>query len=90
MIIFKPLLNKPKGAGMGWILDHPEFVVCQVQADRLTKRELPLKCNLHPGSDTIIAIDMPGRKLTYRILEICCESFRQDIDQELIKIKKDR
>jgi hypothetical protein len=90
MIKFRSLIPKSAEADIVWILDHPEFVLCHLQAKRLNKKRIDASCNLHLQSEALVGITIVDKKLTYVLEEICCDSFRQDVDQELLRIKSER
>lgn len=82
--------NIEKGGGLDWQLAHPEFVVCEVHVIAMNNRNLSWKCNLHPASDALISVDLVEKKLAYRIKDVCCDSFLQDLEQLILNIRKTR
>jgi hypothetical protein len=90
MIIFRNLIPKREGADMEWVLSNPACIICEVRANQLNKRRLKPKCNLHGDSDAVVGVEFQGKRLAYPIIDICCDSFRQDLEQDLLKIANER
>lgn len=86
MIFFRNLIKKE--GGMDWQLAHPEFIVCEVWVELLEKKELALKCNLHPQESAVVGIFFEEKNLTHKVMKCCCAAFEEEILQEMARIRR--
>jgi hypothetical protein len=79
MIVFKTKEENKNTGSITSFIKNFGAMASEKLAQQLNNKEIKMKCNKHPGQNSIVLVDAGKSPIVFEIEDVCCEDFRKKL-----------